>query len=82
MTSKPPVKISVKLGSANNTARISASETGSAAIIASSTCSGETAAYRAARKHFKIGRPTLRLRLLQRGDVCAKKPEIYTAFLK
>lgn len=92
MTTQPPVKVRVILGAANNVARISASETGCGAFTASSTSDGRRAAFCAAAKYFKL-RPhecvsmqpkltPLRLRLLQKGDVCEKRPEIYSAFLE
>jgi hypothetical protein len=92
MTTKPPVRITVRLKSWNNVARIPASETGGRAIIASSTSDGRRAAFCAAAKYFGLRQheqmtmdpwaTPLRLRRIQRGDVCANIPEIYTAFLE
>jgi hypothetical protein len=79
MTSKPPVKIRVKLGAATNIARAG---TGKQAKIASSTSSGFYAAQLAATKFFDRPQWEIRLRRLQKGDVCANKPEIYTAFVE
>jgi len=71
-----PVRVSVKLSSVTNTARAG---TGTAAKSASSTSCCREAARRAAAKFFKCGAADVQLALLQRGDVCANVPEIYSA---
>lgn len=75
------VEVRVKLGASNNVARAG---NGKAATIASSTNSGHCAAIKAVGKYFgRLGRgKVLRLELTQRGDVCARTPEIYTAVVE